>query len=402
MLMPHRRTRTLAARSRPFGGAAIVPAVPFLSIRSPRAYVRRVVQHLLTEHGSTPRLAAAVGLGVLVGTLPAFGLHLAITIALGTVLRLNRIVMYAAANISNPLFAPFLIFASVQAGHLVLHARLLPLNVDALRQVGAARFLGDWIAGSLVVGSILGALGAAITYVALSARRRRALQAKTVFDQVGDRYVGAGRFAAGYVRGKLRGDPIYRALVDLVPEGSSVADLGCGDGHAAILLALRGCTVRAYDWDERKLERARAAALGLSVRIERADVRQAAIDPCDVALLLDVLHYFPAPEQDAVLGRAAAALRPGGTLLVRDIDAARGWRSLLTRIEERVVTLVRFHRAARLTFRPAQDLAAVLERAGLSVEVRPMWQGTPFANVLIAGRRRAAASAAPVQATQVG
>jgi hypothetical protein len=41
-------------------------------------------------------------------------------------------------------------------------------------------------------------------------------------------------------------------------------------------------------------------------------------------------------------------------------------------------------------FRPARDIAARLESAGRTCEIRPAWGKTPLANVLIVARRVAA------------
>ncbi|MBL8741516.1 MAG: DUF2062 domain-containing protein, partial [Myxococcales bacterium] len=98
---------------------------------------------------------------------------------------------------------------------------------------------------------------------------------------------------------------------------------------------------------------------------------------------------FTIPEQDEILLRAAMAVRPGGRLLVREADTDRGLRSTMTLLEEKVFTALRFNRGERVKFRRAQDLTAVMERAGLEVEVRPAWGKTPFSNVLFIGRRPA-------------
>jgi hypothetical protein len=92
-------------------------------------------------------------------------------------------------------------------------------------------------------------------------------------------------------------------------------------------------------------------------------------------------------EQDAILARAAAAVRPGGRLLVREADLDSGWRSVVTLVEERFFTTIRMNRGEHVRFRRARDLAVRLEAAGLRCEVRPASQGTPFSNVLLIGER---------------
>src|SRR5436190_8428665 len=85
-----------------------------------RRSCRELVMRLLRERTSPSRLAWAVGVGVLIGTTPFYGLHLGITIVVATMLGLNRAVTYLAANVSLPFIAPFLAFGSIQIGTVLL------------------------------------------------------------------------------------------------------------------------------------------------------------------------------------------------------------------------------------------------------------------------------------------
>ncbi len=109
--------------------------------------------------------------------------------------------------------------------------------------------------------------------------------------------------------------------------------------------------------------------------------------PCDAVVILDVLHYIPVDEQDAVLARVHAALRPGGRLLLRVGDAQERWGFRVSQWVDRVVTLVRGHRSPPTWGRSLADWQAALRRLGFTAEARPMSQGTPFANVLLIARR---------------
>jgi hypothetical protein len=104
-------------------------------------------------------------------------------------------------------------------------------------------------------------------------------------------------------------------------------------------------------------------------------------------LLIDVIHYMTIDQQDALLSRAAAAVRAGGHLIVREADTERGWRSWMTLAEELLFTALRFNRGARVRFRPASEVVARLQAAGLTCRVEPAWGKTPFSNVLIIGER---------------
>jgi SAM-dependent methyltransferase len=190
-----------------------------------------------------------------------------------------------------------------------------------------------------------------------------------------------------WVRWKLLGDPVAGLVAELA--SGALLDLGTGRGQLALLLLELGRVSRVHglDWDEAKIAEASRAAEGYAARFVRADARTAAFEAADTVLLVDLLHYFRVEEQDAILARAAAAVRPGGRILVREADLDSGWRSAVTLLEERFFTTIRMNRGERVRFRRAGDLAARLEAAGLRCELRSASQGTPFSNVLLIGER---------------
>ncbi len=100
-----------------------------------------------------------------------------------------------------------------------------------------------------------------------------------------------------------------------LPPGRA-ADLACGEGRNAIWLAQRGWQVLAVDFSAVALDKGRAAAPpDAAVEWVLADATTfEPDDPVDLAVLC-YLH-LPAPERTAAVRRAAAALRPGGLLLV--------------------------------------------------------------------------------------
>jgi SAM-dependent methyltransferase len=223
-------------------------------------------------------------------------------------------------------------------------------------------------------------------------------------ERVASRYAPAGgatpieRSRFHYVRTKLLGDPVARLVADAEGERAGalgdLLDIGTGRGQLPILLVELGRATRALgiDWDDAKVEAGVVAARiepPLAVELAQGDARTAPYPPADTVLLIDLLHYFAIEEQDAILRRAALAVRAGGRLLVREADTERGLRSAVTLLEERVFTALRFNRGERVRFRPAREIVALLESLGLACEVRPAWGSTPFSNVIIIGRRPA-------------
>ncbi|MBC7701074.1 class I SAM-dependent methyltransferase [Aquabacterium sp.] len=232
-------------------------------------------------------------------------------------------------------------------------------------------------------------------------------------------YRPAGRFAWRFARGKLGGDPVFQALLErgLIPDHARVLDLGCGQGLlASWLTAARGqyeesVQVRPFPnspaWPEhwpiaprvqdfhgvelmpRDVDRAKAALGGLHPRprLTLGDICDVPFEPCDAAVILDVLHYIDIPAQDAVLARVRDALAPGGVLLLRVGDASAGLPFKISNWVDHVVTFIRGHRLPRLHCRALIEWQSVLLRLGFQLDAGlPMSQGTPFANVLLVAR----------------
>jgi SAM-dependent methyltransferase len=218
-------------------------------------------------------------------------------------------------------------------------------------------------------------------------------------------YAPAGRTPMHFARGKLRHDPVFRAILarGLIPDGARLVDLGCGQGVLpAFLVAARSYCERG-EWPagwpppprlasalgvdlRRRAVVAARIAVGDRAQFVHSDIRSAAIPACDTIAILDVLHYLPVPDQDRVLERCATALAPGGVLLARVGDADAGLRALVTRVADQAITLLRGS-LPRLHTRGLTPWIAAVKRAGFDVAAMPMSAGTPFANVLLIGRR---------------
>jgi SAM-dependent methyltransferase len=218
-------------------------------------------------------------------------------------------------------------------------------------------------------------------------------------------YRRAGRFAWHFARGKLGRDPVFRGLLErgYLPAQGLVVDIGCGQGLLASLMAAIDAMHAQGRWPagwgaaplgnrytgielmSRDVARAEASVGDLASRpgFICGDMREVPLPPCDAVVILDVLHYVDHAAQAALLQRVAAALRPGGRLLLRvgDADSKRGFA--VSQWVDRIVTLVRGHRVPPTYGRPLRDWIALLQSQGFQVRPLPMSAGTPFANVLL-------------------
>ena len=95
-------------------------------------------------------------------------------------------------------------------------------------------------------------------------------------------------------------------------------DLGAGDGRNAIWLASQGWHVTAVDFSQVALDRGRALATARGVRVEwqLADLLEWTPGASRFDLVTLFFIHLPSDERRDVYARAAAAVAPGGTLLI--------------------------------------------------------------------------------------
>ncbi len=145
----------------------------------------------------------------------------------------------------------------------------------------------------------------------LSERKRDAIQHFQAYGQDQDRLQ----------RGLVDSDFYRDRILALLPEDPGVAvDLGCGSGELSRLLANRTPRLICVDQSPNMLERARQR-----VESPRAEYRIGALEhlplgdgEADTVVASMVLHHMPDPL--AALREIRRALRPGGTLILAELD----------------------------------------------------------------------------------
>ena len=409
------------------GGPAAVPARKEKKFSLPKEELRRAWRDMKGGALTPRRAALAVALGIFIGSQPYItGFHTPLVIGLCLWFQLDARLAWIASNVSNPLFAPALWWGEIAIGQAVRtqqYPTIKLADLDAGFWNVLFQFVGDWFLGAPPVGLALAGAGAVVTYTAVVAKRTfwpsdgkrepyrlpdnappwvKAVERTACRYAPPDDSTPQQRTRFHYVRVKMLMDPIALMVTEYAKsiQGGlgELCDIGTGAGQLPILLHELGLAGRVHgvDWDEAKIEDAKAAAQGrdgdpppLDASFSKGDARDAELPAADTVLLIDLLHYFKEEEQEKILRNAASAVRPGGRILIREADTERGWRSFMTLAEERFFTLVRFNRGERVRFLPASKRTAILEEMGFSCEVRPAWGKTPFSNVLILGTRAA-------------
>jgi uncharacterized protein (DUF2062 family) len=117
-------------------------------------WIRAVSAAVIRAHRTPVEVGTAIGVGVFLGCTPFFGFHTVLALAASFLFGLNFVYVWLGTQISNPLLAGFLTVGSISVGHYLLH--------------GASHSLGrlslDWLAGSVVIGSVLGTIAGVVSF----------------------------------------------------------------------------------------------------------------------------------------------------------------------------------------------------------------------------------------------
>ena len=170
------------------------------------------------------------------------------------------------------------------------------------------------------------------------------------------------------------------ALIAAIPSGGIVADLACGTGIWTVLLASHADRVTAIDGSVAMLAKAeeRLTQSGLVDRVTFLQADLFAWRPAtqfDAIFLGFFLSHVPEDRIDSIFRSVANALRPGGKLLFIDSKRESSASSPDQPLPEETDTIMtrrlndgRSFRIVKI-FRPADEMAAALERSDLAAEV---------------------------------
>ncbi len=185
----------------------------------------------------------------------------------------------------------------------------------------------------------------------------------------------------------------FAAVEAAVPSSGRVLELGCGHGLFALFAALSSPSrsVTGVDIDADKIAIAAAAAEGV------ANLEVAAVGPgwvpdgsWDAIVIIDVLYLLGAERGGALVDACAAALAPGGRLVIKEIEVAPRWKHGLAVAQELVATRVtRITQGDTVAFLRPSDIAARLVAAGLVVEGAAIDHGYPHPHHLLVATRPA-------------
>lgn len=170
-------------------------------------------------------------------------------------------------------------------------------------------------------------------------------------------------------------------LVEQVPRGSRVLDVGCGGGLLAAHLVASGRaqSVHGIDASRPAIEIAQSMAGRLKdvvpaarAHFEHRQVQDGLPDEeFDVVCLIDVLHHVPVEAQEKAFTDAASRVGPGGVFLYKDMADGPVWCSGMNRLHDLAMA------RQWIRYVPIERAEEWGDRAGLRLErsedVRMLW-----------------------------
>ena len=186
----------------------------------------------------------------------------------------------------------------------------------------------------------------------------------------------------------------FHKLVDYLPKQGTLLDLGCGHG---LFLALAkqekpDLQLIGLDLSSEKITAARKAFNASNCMIQQLTVMDIADFPeqsVDVISIIDVMYLVPIERWDSILKKCYDCLKPGGRLLLKEMDRSITWKYVLLHLEEiLIVKIFGLTLGEEFTFHSPEEIHRRLEAAGFEVEEIPLHRGYFVPHQLWIGKKR--------------
>ncbi|MCX7768910.1 MAG: 1-acyl-sn-glycerol-3-phosphate acyltransferase [Flavobacteriales bacterium] len=202
-------------------------------------------------------------------------------------------------------------------------------------------------------------------------------------DLVRHRFLYLNPWLAWYIRIKLWLENYYEDYHRALSAEEDIVELGCGLGLIGHVLTcdFPGRKYTGYDWDEEKIQiaRARCGPLQKNVRFEVANVLRLLPRSCSALIVADTLHYLPSENRWKLMDAWTEALKPGGLIFLRDGMADANYAvHFLTRLSEFFsIRVMQFNKSARsVAFLRQEEVDSFIRRHNLQIELTKAWSPT--------------------------
>jgi cyclopropane fatty-acyl-phospholipid synthase-like methyltransferase len=151
----------------------------------------------------------------------------------------------------------------------------------------------------------------------------------------------------------------FLRVVQQVPSGARLLDIGAGHGAFSVLARERGAHPTAVDPDARKARKLE----GVRSVVGYDDCIRGTFD---AVAIIDVLYKIPIDQWDALLDRVRQRLAPGGTLLIKEHDPTARVKHSWNRIQERLASAMHLTLGESFSYQTPEQFKARLQRHGFT------------------------------------
>lgn len=133
--------------------------------------------HIVASHESNNIKASSVGFGLFMGIFPLWGFQMIVAAFLAHRMKLNKVIVLAASNISIPVNIPWIIFCSLLCGKLALGNPITEFKiVSDIKETGIqilfTKYGFEYFLGATIFAIIAGIIGYAFTRLLLTLIRK--------------------------------------------------------------------------------------------------------------------------------------------------------------------------------------------------------------------------------------
>ncbi|MCU1690028.1 MAG: Methyltransferase type 12 [Jatrophihabitantaceae bacterium] len=217
----------------------------------------------------------------------------------------------------------------------------------------------------------------------------------------------AGRQALALYRGESRGARAhtlvrwfscpFAPIAAALPTHGRILEIGCGHGLFSAYAALiePGRSLVGTDIDADKIAHAQAALAPISDRVAARVAPDGEVPDSDgpdggwdAIVIVDMLYLLPEAAQRALLRGAAAKVRPGGRLVVKEMSTSPSWKARWNRLQETLsVRVLRITEGGTMAFVDPGVMAGWLRTDGFGVEVRRLDAGRLHPHAMLIATR---------------
>jgi len=186
-----------------------------------------------------------------------------------------------------------------------------------------------------------------------------------------------------YLRARWRLCP-FMSIEALLPPGGKVLDFGCGYGMLSNLISLRAPSrhVQGVDLNRNRIAVAKRSAIDRdNIDFYLGDVNDLMVETFDAVVMTDVMHHLSDQDSRIILRKISSCLRPGGLLVILDVDRRPFWKFFFTYLVDRCL-----NPRSTLHYRSSKRMITLLKQFSFAVKgIVPVHEGLPLSDVIYIG-----------------